>query len=158
MPKTVELDVKVFIILVAITILATVGSSYLTYVIFATVPPTTETNGEDSAAAEEVADIGPTFDLGTFTVNLRPEAGYRGGFIRVSVVVEVDRRNTLQEIEKRLPQVKDKVIETLLGRSPAEVASSEALAVLRRVMAQGISELLPEGRVVNVYFTELVVQ
>lgn len=98
--------------------------------------------------------MGPTVDLGTFTVNLL--GGNR--YLRSEIVVELTERGSAREIEERLPQVRDAVLLVLRGFSAEDLASPESDAAVKEAITDALNPLLTRGKVSGVYFTSWVIQ
>lgn len=154
------------ILAVALIILASTGSALLAYVLFNRSLPAAparpaRTEARPPAARSEqpeVPPLGPTLELGEFLVNLAPGPGMVVRYARVKVVVEADRAEAVEQLRKRDPQVRDMVIGLLRSRRADELATQEGLEQVRRELAASLNRLVAKGRVVNVYFTDLVVQ
>lgn len=158
MAKKVEVDFRALVVAVAMVILATVGSAFATYLIFAGGSPGGFGANEVSSSLSDGQrePIGPTFSAGDFTVNLASNGPTR--FIRTGLVMEVSEGRTVGELEERRPQVRDRVIAILRARSTSDLNQANGLEDLRESIMESVNELLIRGTVVNVYFIDLVVQ
>lgn len=153
---------------VALIIVASTASALLAYLLFnrslpsprpADTPPRTRqaATGQQAIAAEK-PPLGPTLSLGDFVVNLEPGPGLVMRYARIALVAEVDARETVEELRRREPQVKDVVIGVLRNRRADELSRPEGLEQVRQQLRDDLSRLVSKGRVVNVYFTEFVIQ
>lgn len=111
-------------------------------------------NGQKSQAKETVNKLGPTYQVGEFTVNL---AGGRR-FIRLNLTVEISNEDVIKELKKRKPQVRDTVISILRGKKEKDVNSNSGTRALRQEIRKKVNEFVSNGKVSNVFFTEFVVQ
>lgn len=156
MSKKVVVDSKFFLTLVALIILATVGSAYATYVMFGKQVASNFTS-ETKDVVQVQRDIGPTYSAGEFIVNLNtPSNQIR--FIRSEIVLELNDKGALAELEKRHPQVRDRIISLLRTRTMESLNKPDGIEVLRFEIIQNINDLLAKGRVLDVYFIDLVIQ
>ncbi len=153
---------------VAVIIAASTASALLAYLVFNRgLPPSPRVTSEpvparppaaEKAEAAEPPPLGPTLDVGEFVVNLAPGPGLAVRYARLTLVVEVDRRESVGELQRRLPQVRDTVIALFNTKRFEELTARDGLDRLRRELAEALSKLVPKGRVVNVYFVDFVVQ
>ncbi|SHK13396.1 flagellar basal body-associated FliL family protein [Thermocrinis minervae] len=100
--------------------------------------------------------VGVMFDLGSFVVNLADKNA--DVYAKVSITLELSDEKTRLEVEKRLPIIKDAVIDVLSSKTSTFVKSPEGRESLRLELIRRINTILVEGGVRNVYFTEFVVQ
>ena len=154
MAKKVEVDMKVIIGIVALVIIATVGSAYSTFLIFSRGTPPSEAAG---AATSNKRDIGPIFDAGEFTVNLMSNS-VQSRFIRTGIMIEGSCTNVVTELEKRTPQIRDLVIGLLRLCTAEELRTINGVDNLRERILEGVNALLLAGDAVDVYFVDLVIQ
>lgn len=154
-----------FILGLALIVLASTGSAFMAYLLFNhSLPPapkaqvTSTAPGERPAEASGPAPLGPTMDPGEIIVNLAPGPGLSVRYARLGVEVEGDRRETIAELERRLPQVRDTIIGILHTKRYEDVATDEGVSALRKQLTEALQRLVSKGRVVNVYFTDFVVQ
>lgn len=157
MAGKVQLDIRFVVIIVSLLVIATMGSAYVTFVFFS--------KGETSAGPEEAVPrvkkpepFGFTYDAGTFTVNLTDQRGVMPRFMRTGVVIAAKDAKVISELETRAPQVRDTIISQLRGRSAAEVLASDGMEVLRQDVIDALNDILGDGKVSDVYFTDFVVQ
>ncbi len=100
--------------------------------------------------------VGVMMDLGVFTVNLADRD--TDAFARVSITLELSNEKVRQEVEKRLPIIKDAIIDVISSKTSAVVKTPEGRENLRLEIIRRINTILLEGGVRNIYFTEFVVQ
>ena len=117
--------------------------------------------GTEMANSEEVINaqsIGPIFSLGTFIVNLSDNGGSR--YLRVSIDIELSKEELKEDIEKRLSQIRDNILMIIPSKTFSDLNSSEGKTILRNQILLGINEILNNDGdgVVNIYFTEFVIQ
>lgn len=97
-------------------------------------------------------------DVGTLTVNLSTNGSPGARYVRSGIVLEVDSEKTVRELGRREPQVKDRIISIVRLQTTESIAGAEGQEQLRRSLVDSLNELLSDGRVVQVWFTDLVVQ
>jgi flagellar FliL protein len=111
---------------------------------------------EEVVEAEEPDEIGPLYSLGTLIVNLADEGGKR--YLRVSIELELESPEMTEEVERRLPQVRDSVLMILPTKTFADINTTPGKVALRDELIAAINGIVKTGKVKNLYFTEFVVQ
>ena len=101
-------------------------------------------------------NVGIMFDLGTFTVNLADKDIER--YLRISIILELKDQKVQQEVEKRLPEIKDAIITLLLTKRSTDLKTPEGIEFLKEEIAKRVNAILPLGGVKNVYFTDFIIQ
>jgi flagellar protein FliL len=111
---------------------------------------------DDEAAAEPPPVVeGEVVEVAQMTLNL---AGPQTHYARVSFAAVLEEKADAEKVKLRFPLVKDAVI-TEVGTFTAEVLRTpEGVEQLRERLTERVVGLYPEGEVVRVVFTELVVQ
>ncbi|BAF69743.1 flagellar basal body-associated FliL family protein [Nitratiruptor sp. SB155-2] len=105
---------------------------------------------------KNIEDLGITYDVGTFIVNLQDKDADR--YLKVTIVLDVQDEKVKQELEKRLPQVKDAITTLLFTKSSYELRTAEGIEELKEQILKRVNAILPIGGVKNVYFTDFVIQ
>lgn len=127
---------------------------------------------EEAAATEEVvedplavepaqktnSEAGIMYDLPALIVNLTDPSGAK--YLRVSITVEIPPKNEklMAEIEQKLPKIKDAIIMILTSKTAEEVFTSQGKTSLKREVERRINSLLANGRIMDVFITDFVVQ
>ena len=110
---------------------------------------------EGPVVDEEIIDFtGITVPLGSFTTDLRDN---NRRIARVELVVEVENKKAVDQIEERMIQLQDKIITVLRSKSADELKGNEGKDSLTQELKEGLEEFL-SYRIVNVYFNEFIVQ
>ncbi|WP_293446463.1 flagellar basal body-associated FliL family protein [Persephonella sp.] len=103
-----------------------------------------------------VENIGIMFEVGTFVVNLADRDADR--YLKVTVILEIENEQVKQEVEKRLPQIKDSITTLLFTKTSRELKTAEGVERLKEEILRRVNAILPLGGVKNVYFTDFVIQ
>lgn len=106
---------------------------------------------EESKRSEEIGRVIP---LETFIVNLAGSKGRK--VLKVNMELEIKGAEVIQEIENRKAQIRDFIIIILSSKSFEEVSSKEGKDALRNEIKDNINSFLSKGKIINVYFTELI--
>jgi len=145
--KDSAINLKTIIVLGIVMILIAGATSYGLMTYF------NSDKGEEDAVTPD--DIGPTYTLGDFVVNLAGSGGYQ--YIRASIVVEVDEKRVVEELDKRSPQLRDIIITILREQKLADIEEPGARVIKNQIVTR-LNQVLSTGKIKNVWFTQFVVQ
>ncbi len=154
---------KLGLLIGLINLLGLIGlAAYLFF--FAKPDPADQAQLEEQALKEELSPgkreqakaPGPMMEFGTLVINLREPTGDR--YLKIKLQLELDSEGTRKEIEARLSQARYQLTLLLSGQRVADVQGPAAMEGLRRAMTRRLNALLSEGRVINVWPDEWIVQ
>jgi flagellar FliL protein len=146
------------IILISIMVLLIAGGGLAAWKMGVLAKPGGNTaRGEvvDDKAKKTNNDIGPILALDTFIVNL---IGQGRSYLKTRIELELDNENTTVEINRRLPQLRDKILTTLSSKSFEDINTLEGKYQLRSELIASLNQYLTTGKVTNIYFTDFIVQ
>lgn len=147
-----------FVVLVAVVILAASGAAVLTVRWFGPVG-----GGAQSLASKNLEEQGiqleqgPLYELGTFVVNLSSERG-PGNFLRTAVVLQMDDEKAVKALDERKPAARDAVITALRRHTAAQLSQSDGMERLKESVRASVNALLASDHVRQVYFTDFIIQ
>jgi flagellar FliL protein len=151
---------KVIILIIAAVILflAIIGGGFFfMWKMMTTTLQQNQVAAEETVAEEEPADaIKPLYSLDTFIVNLADQGGKR--YLRVTMELEIDTIEVTQEINQRLPQLRNSILMIIPSKRYEDIGTAEGKAKLRDELMAGLNTFLKTGQITNIYFTEFVVQ
>lgn len=157
--------IKIIIIAVVALIIVIGGVfAYLTFFSGSGSNATTE-NQETAAdplavepAQKSNAEAGIMYDLPAFIVNLTDPSGAK--YLRVAITVEVPPKNEklMLEIEQKLPKIKDAIIRILSSKTVEEVSTDQGKISLKNEIERRTNSLLANGRLMDIYLTEFIIQ
>jgi flagellar FliL protein len=101
-------------------------------------------------------EMGPTFPLDAFIVNLAGTSGER--YLKVTMELELKEGGLVSELEKRKPQVRDTVLLLLSSKTFEDIATFGGKTRLRNEVTARLNGILAPGSIKKIYFTEFVVQ
>lgn len=110
--------------------------------------------GGKGEAAEGGSDV-RFFSVGDFTSNLSGPASTN--YIKVSVNFELSKEVDEDEVKKRRPQFRDRIISLLNSKKPAELQSIEGRNFLKEEIKTVINGTLQSGKIEGVYFSSFIV-
>lgn len=110
-------------------------------------------HGESSSKGAHGTLLHP---LDTFIVNLANQN--RTMYLKVTIQLEVDKPEAVDEIIAKNSKVRDSLIILLSSKSLEEIASTEGKYQLRDEIVSRVNQFMSKGMVTTAYFTDLVVQ
>ncbi len=142
-------NMKMIIIILLLVIIIAAGTSFTVMRILSP--------GSDNSAqtAGQKDEIGLTYQLGEFTVNLTRSGGYK--FVKTNIVVEIDGEEVIEELDKREPQIRDIIISTLRAQD-MDVIEEPGGNIIKRLIKTKINDVITDGEIISVWFTNFVVQ
>jgi flagellar protein FliL len=111
-------------------------------------------NQTQTAEAAAPEDVGQVIPLETFVVNLAGSKGRK--VLKVNMELEVKGAEVVKEIDNRKAQIRDFIIIILSSKSYEEVSAKDGKESLKTEIKDNINSFLSKGKILNVYFTELV--
>lgn len=119
-------------------------------------PP--EENPEEEMVEEDVgrSEIGPIFPLETFIVNLADEGEPR--YLKITVTLELEESDTEDEVNRRLPQIRDLFLSLLPTKKSEQLQNMEGKQAVKDELVENLNTMLQTGRVSQIYFTDFVIQ
>ncbi|RJX27858.1 MAG: hypothetical protein C4554_03625 [Dethiobacter sp.] len=91
-----------------------------------------------------------------FTVNLA-DAGQRR-YLKATVELGYSSKGLTKEIEKNAAEIRDLIIELFRSRTVSEINASEGTNGLRMELKAELNERLKSGEILEIYFTEFIIQ
>ncbi len=111
----------------------------------------------EEESAVEMPEMGVLVDLEEIIVTLRSETK-RPRYLRTNINLEVKDQIAADIVAQRLPQLRDIVIMVISDKTPEDLSSAEGKKGIRDEIFRRIDERMPPGILMNVYFSDLVVQ
>jgi len=156
----------VLIIIVALLVLLLAGGGLAAYLLLGSgdspQPQTQQAQsagGGSSAGATRstnLLSIGPVYPMDAFIVNLLSESGSR--YLKVSLDIELSSSKLAAEMDAKRSVVRDIIIRTLSSKTFEEVSTFKGKERLKDEVVTRINEVLADGHVRNIFFTDFVVQ
>lgn len=148
---------KLLLLIVAIALLLGAGGAAYWFLV---VKKSQE--GDPSKAASLLSpppgqvQIGPMVEVREFIVNIigvdTPH------YVKAALVLELDREATLDEVNRRMPQIRDAILLLIGNKTFEELQDIQGKNQVKAEVKAKINSFLVTGRVDNVYLTDFVVQ
>ena len=97
-----------------------------------------------------------TYEVPEILVNL--SGADRRRFLSVKFYVGFDESKLAEELERRMPEIRDAILEILWNISAEDVYSPEGKEYLRDEFKKSINEIVNSGEVKDIYFWHIMVQ
>lgn len=111
---------------------------------------------EEEKPPEEENGIGPIYKMDTLIVNLADQGGKR--YLRVTMELELSATEVLDEIARRLPQLRNAILMVLPSKQYSDINTTQGKLALSEELMAKMNGILKSGTVKTIYFTEFVVQ
>ena len=144
-----DIGIKGIVIIAVLMALISFGTMYFFMNYFL------ETPASEDTQVTNRQEIGPTYDLGDFVVNLSGTRGYQ--IIQADIVVEISNEDTREELDRREPQIRDAVIR-ILRRQSTEDLEEPGTDQIKEEIINKVNNMLSDGQLTNVWFTRMVIQ
>lgn len=120
-----------------------------------------EEGHDDEAATEEghgeaSTEVGIMYPLDLFTVNLLSESGRR--YLKVELNLEIEGEELAHELDTKKPLLRDIIIRILSSKSLEEISTVKGKDTLKEQIVSEINTRIKDGKIINVYFVDFVVQ
>jgi flagellar FliL protein len=123
--------------------------------------------GKGDKGEANVAEVGTetkeemqklTYPLESFIVNLMDKTGLGKRYLKVKMMLEVGDEVGAMKVERCTPQLRDSILLLLSSQTCKEINTIEGKLELKQALMSRINQILGEGVVCGIYFTEFVVQ
>jgi flagellar FliL protein len=110
---------------------------------------------EHGAAGGEkkVTEFGRMVNLEQFTVNLATPGSVNPKFVRVNVSIEVPTTDAEGEVNSKMPQVRNTIIDLFNSKKPGDLATVEGRDYLKEEIKNALNGFMVTGKVKGVFFT-----
>jgi flagellar FliL protein len=96
------------------------------------------------------------FSMPSFVVNLADPLGRR--YLKMSLDIEVRDEAALEKTEQSMPRIKDSLLLLLSSKSYTDLSSMEDKLALKNEILSRLNQIVGNGTISNVYFTEFIIQ
>ncbi len=113
----------------------------------------------DASAGDEgpkARELGPLVEVGALVVNIAHRDSSR--FLKMGITLEARDDRAAREIENRMPQLKDAALLLAGNKTFDDIRDLQGKMQLKADLLARFNELAGRDRVVDLYFTDFVVQ
>lgn len=104
----------------------------------------------------KVPPLGPLYSFEPFIVNIAGTMGQR--YLKATLTLELEDQATLREVSSREIVIRDAILSILSSKNLATLENVSMRGAIRQEIMETVNGLVARGRVVNVYFSEFVLQ
>ena len=146
-PKPKSSPIKlIIIIVVALVVLG--GGGFFGYTMFMK---------KDSSHAEAPVIAQPVFqEMETFLVNLSDPGGKR--YLKATMKLKLTAPQTQLEFGSRMFEMRDAILTILSSKEVEDISRPEDKANLKQELMTQLNRVLKQGQILDVYFTEFLIQ
>jgi flagellar protein FliL len=98
-------------------------------------------------------DYGKMVTLEQFIVNLSTPGSVNPKFVRVNISLEVPTEDSENEVNSKMPQVRNAIIDLFNSKRPADLTNAEGREYLKDEIKNALNGFLVTGKVKGVFFT-----
>lgn len=112
--------------------------------------------GNNTKVVEEKIVRGPMVNLDPFVVNLADPIGRR--YLKTTMDVEVVDAAAAAALSADMPRIKDTILLLLSSKTFADIDSLDKKLELKDEIVERMNLIVGQGKIINLYFTEFVIQ
>lgn len=109
-----------------------------------------------SARNTNYAEIGQMYPMDQFVVNLYSESGSR--YLKAALNFEIAGEELAAELDAKKPLIRDIIIKSLSAKTYEEISTIKGKENLKDEIVLGVNEVISDGQVNNLFFTDFVIQ
>jgi len=113
-------------------------------------------HGKEEVKPKKGIELGPTIKLSPLIVNLKGDHG--GDYLKTTLILEVDRKEWVEEIQSRISSLTDIVISTLCDKKIEEVKQPGFKEQLRKELLDKVNVSQGPRKIRQIYFDEFLYQ
>ena len=114
-----------------------------------------EANNAQKQRGSDFTNIGVMYPLAPFTLNLLSDNGSR--YVKCTIQLEQNTELLTPELDKKVAIIRDIIIRTLTAKTFEEISTAKGKERLKDELVGKINEVLTDGFIKNIYFTDFVV-
>ncbi|MGX2983478.1 flagellar basal body-associated FliL family protein [Helicobacter sp. 23-1045] len=119
-------------------------------------PQQTQTSNVMGETNARYLRIGPIFQLDQFIVNLLSQGGRR--YLKISIGLEMTTANLENELNAKRALVRDIIIGILSSKSPEDISTTRGKDKMKEEIVQRLNENLVDGKIRNVFISDMAIQ
>ena len=151
---------KLVVMVAAVLVLLLAGGAAWYFLVYKKAEVARQAEASKAAAiaktVPEEAQIGPMVEIKEFVVNIIGQDVSH--YVKASMSLELDREATLDEVNKRMPQIRDAILLLIGNKTYEELQDIQGKNQVKAEVKSKINSFLKTGKVNNVYLTDFVVQ
>jgi len=155
--KKSKKGLMILVVCFAVIVLGVGAGLYILWDKVSGVAPETLESAEKMAEKKDVkVKVKVLLSMETFVVNLADPGGKR--YLRVTIALEIDDKDFIEEAKKNVPKMRDKVLLILPQKKFKDIRTSSGKDSLRKEIIAQLNPLLNKCKITDLYFQEFVIQ
>jgi flagellar FliL protein len=111
---------------------------------------------QTSTRSTDYTKMGPIYPMDQFIVNLYNEGSSR--YLKTTINFELSIPELSAEMDTKKPLIRDIVIKTLSAKTYEEISTIKGKENLKDELALKVNQVLTDGQINNLFFTDFVIQ
>lgn len=111
---------------------------------------------QTAGRSTQYLSIGPMYPMSQFVVNLLSESGSK--YLKVILDIELGSEELAMEMDQKKSLIRDIIIRSLSSKTFEEVSTMKGKDRLKDEIVNSVNEVLADGQIKNIFFTDFVVQ
>ncbi len=150
---------KLFIIIGGVVVILLICAGAAAFFLLKKDSPPEETDPGSQVPVPNLAqqaEIGPMVNIDEFIVNII--SADTPHYVKASLTVELSNEAVKEEVEQRMPQMRDTVLLLIGNKTYEELQDLQGKRQLKAELSNKMNSFLQAGSVKSIYFTNFVVQ
>ena len=118
--------------------------------------PAKTAQSTSSSRSTDYSKIGPMYPMDQYIVNLYNEGSSR--YLKTTINFELSIPELSAEMDTKKPLIRDIVIKTLSAKTYEEISTIRGKENLKDEIVSKVNQVLTDGQVNNIFFTDFVIQ
>lgn len=112
---------------------------------------------KEGHGAAETSKFGKIVALEEFTVNLATTGSVSPKYARVNISIEVPSNDVEAEVNHKVPQIRNTIIDLFNAKRPTDLATGEGRTHLKEEIKGALNTFMVTGKIKGVFFTSFAV-
>lgn len=79
-------------------------------------------------------------------------------YLKAAITLELSNTKLIDEITQKIPILKSEILNTIYGRTVEEILTEKGKTRVKNELIERLNQLLVDGAIKNIFFTEFIVQ
>ena len=108
-----------------------------------------------ASSGGDFSNLGSIYPLDAFTVNIQGDGVSR--YLKCTMQLEQNIPTLTPELDKKQPIIRDIIIRTLMSKTQEEISTSKGQERLKDEILNRLNEILQDGYIKNIFFTDFII-
>lgn len=116
-----------------------------------------DSKSSQAKAGSNLLSVGPMYPMDQIIVNLMTSSGGKR-YLKTAIVLELSIAEMQPELDTKRDVIRDIIITILSSKTFEEIQTTKGKQKLKDELQERINEILVDGRISNIFFTDFMVQ